>query len=402
MIPTTQVLRVLFVEPSARDVQLVGEILHETTTRLPGSYVFDVVRSNFGALERVSRSEYRLVCVAEDSKSALHGRMAAKLLRRSCPDLSVTLVLDGKAKEPPPPKATRTGAKSKRSSSSPSSSRSASPSSSTGSGIFQTSSLPRKSSSSSSSSSSSTLGKGCSSGGACWGPRPGAGGRGVGFCGGGGFAAGFWPDGGVAAGGGSSGGGNVECEGVAGGTGGEVAGGRQREERIAGGGGGAGGGRERGPSSSSPSLSIPSSSPRPRLTSSLETDLEVVDYVLKRPFSDETFRLLLEATESDHRRVSAPTCPFEPRLSICLRCGRGPAPASFADPVKANGVETTHGLRQLFEDSDVACRKARTCSLHGENTLRSRSLRVHPQKMLGFRGSSVFDPLANKRAVFHA
>lgn len=33
--------------------------------------------------------------------------------------------------------------------------------------------------------------------------------------------------------------------------------------------------------------------------------LEVVDYVLRKPFSDETFRLLLEATEMDHRRVSA-------------------------------------------------------------------------------------------------
>jgi len=31
--------------------------------------------------------------------------------------------------------------------------------------------------------------------------------------------------------------------------------------------------------------------------------LEVVDYVLRRPFCDETLRNLLEATAADHRRV---------------------------------------------------------------------------------------------------
>lgn len=55
------------------------------------------------------------------------------------------------------------------------------------------------------------------------------------------------------------------------------------------------------------------------MTASLETDLKVVDYVLKRPFSDETFRLLLEATEADHRRVSAPMYPFEPLCRFSFR-----------------------------------------------------------------------------------
>lgn len=32
-------------------------------------------------------------------------------------------------------------------------------------------------------------------------------------------------------------------------------------------------------------------------------DLSVVDYVLKRPFSDESFRRLLEAVEADHLQV---------------------------------------------------------------------------------------------------
>lgn len=45
----------------------------------------------------------------------------------------------------------------------------------------------------------------------------------------------------------------------------------------------------------------------PCLGPSLVMDLSIVDYVLKRPFSDETFRLLLEAAEEDHRRVS-PGC----------------------------------------------------------------------------------------------
>lgn len=45
----------------------------------------------------------------------------------------------------------------------------------------------------------------------------------------------------------------------------------------------------------------------PSLGPSLVMDLGIVDYVLKRPFSDETFRLLLEAAEEDHRRVS-PGC----------------------------------------------------------------------------------------------
>lgn len=60
----------------------MAEILHETTETLPGSYVFDVVTSNFKALERVSRSEYRLVCFAEDTSSALDGHTAATVLRR--------------------------------------------------------------------------------------------------------------------------------------------------------------------------------------------------------------------------------------------------------------------------------------------------------------------------------
>lgn len=33
-------------------------------------------------------------------------------------------------------------------------------------------------------------------------------------------------------------------------------------------------------------------------------DLSVVDYVLRKPFSDETFRRLLEAVEHDHLQVS--------------------------------------------------------------------------------------------------
>lgn len=68
--------------PRTKQAQLVAEILHETTETLPGSYVFDVVTSNFKALERVSRSEYRLVCFAEDSSSALDGHKAATILRR--------------------------------------------------------------------------------------------------------------------------------------------------------------------------------------------------------------------------------------------------------------------------------------------------------------------------------
>lgn len=60
----------------------MAEILHDITETLPGSYVFDVVTSNFKALERVSRSEYRLVCFAEDSGSALDGRKAATVFRR--------------------------------------------------------------------------------------------------------------------------------------------------------------------------------------------------------------------------------------------------------------------------------------------------------------------------------
>lgn len=45
------------------------------------------------------------------------------------------------------------------------------------------------------------------------------------------------------------------------------------------------------------SASSPSSDPL--------VDLNVVDYVLKKPFSDESFRLLLEAAEADHLQVHA-------------------------------------------------------------------------------------------------
>lgn len=44
-------------------------------------------------------------------------------------------------------------------------------------------------------------------------------------------------------------------------------------------------------------------SPPPRLDPSLMARLEVVDYVLRRPFSDETLRNLFEAIAADHRRV---------------------------------------------------------------------------------------------------
>lgn len=60
----------------------MAETLHKTTEMLPGSYVFDVVTNNFGALERVSRSKYRLVCVAQESRSALDGRRVATVIRR--------------------------------------------------------------------------------------------------------------------------------------------------------------------------------------------------------------------------------------------------------------------------------------------------------------------------------
>lgn len=56
-------------------------------------------------------------------------------------------------------------------------------------------------------------------------------------------------------------------------------------------------------------LSSPSSlvwlPPAPHMDPLLTAHLNVVDYVLRKPFSDEMFRLLLEATEIDHRRVSA-------------------------------------------------------------------------------------------------
>lgn len=52
--------------------------------------------------------------------------------------------------------------------------------------------------------------------------------------------------------------------------------------------------------------------PAPHVGPLLTAYLKVVDYVLRKPFSDETFRLLLEATEIDHRRVSAHTRSFVP------------------------------------------------------------------------------------------
>ena len=44
--------------------------------------------------------------------------------------------------------------------------------------------------------------------------------------------------------------------------------------------------------------------PGPYVDPVLTAYLEVVDYLLRKPFSDEAFRLLLKATESDHQRVS--------------------------------------------------------------------------------------------------
>lgn len=72
-----------------RSEQLVSEILHKTTESLPALYVFDVVTNNFSALDRVSRSAYRLVCLAEDASSALDGRSAADILRQvgQCPSM---------------------------------------------------------------------------------------------------------------------------------------------------------------------------------------------------------------------------------------------------------------------------------------------------------------------------
>lgn len=67
------------------------------------------------------------------------------------------------------------------------------------------------------------------------------------------------------------------------------------------------------PNPFSPALLPPAQYVDPLLTAYLG----VVDYVLKKPFSDETFRLLLEATEIDHRRVSA-DMPYAP----CARGGR--------------------------------------------------------------------------------
>lgn len=91
-------VRVLFSLPTAktrpthprpnllvRTSQLVAEILQEATDILPAPYVFDVVDSNFNALDRVSRTAYRLVCLAEDSTSALDGRSAANILRQVSP-----------------------------------------------------------------------------------------------------------------------------------------------------------------------------------------------------------------------------------------------------------------------------------------------------------------------------
>lgn len=43
----------------------------------------------------------------------------------------------------------------------------------------------------------------------------------------------------------------------------------------------------------------------PDSSSDVSVDLNVVDYVLKKPFSDESFRLLLEAVEADHLQVRA-------------------------------------------------------------------------------------------------
>lgn len=62
--------------------QLVARILQETTEILPSPYLFDVVNSNFSALDRVSRTAYRLVCIAEEATSTLDGRSAANILRQ--------------------------------------------------------------------------------------------------------------------------------------------------------------------------------------------------------------------------------------------------------------------------------------------------------------------------------
>lgn len=62
--------------------------------------------------------------------------------------------------------------------------------------------------------------------------------------------------------------------------------------------------------------------PPPRYVESpLSAYLKVVDYVLKKPFSDETLRVLLDATEDDHWRVSVVLPSFVgPEL---VKAGRG-------------------------------------------------------------------------------
>lgn len=80
--------------------QLAARILDEATSGLPGYYVFDVVTSNFTALDRASRSDYRLVCVAEETScahrpSTLDGRTAACILRRVRKRSTLSMVLMG-------------------------------------------------------------------------------------------------------------------------------------------------------------------------------------------------------------------------------------------------------------------------------------------------------------------
>ena len=70
-----------------------------------------------------------------------------------------------------------------------------------------------------------------------------------------------------------------------------------------GGGGGEGAGRGRGEVASAGMDTDGFASPPPSLEQSLATRLEVVDYVLRRPFSDDTLRSLLGATAADYRRV---------------------------------------------------------------------------------------------------
>ncbi|CBN77821.1 hypothetical protein Esi_0074_0008 [Ectocarpus siliculosus] len=304
---------------------------------LPGSYVFDVVTNNFGALERVSRSKYRLVCVAQESRSALDGRRVAMVIRRSFPDLTVVLLLDDddvRPRSPPlPEKAERpVSSKKKRaactSSASTSSGNPASSSTSLASiplpstlaspplptltlttpfgaelpspstcrsGVFPDTSMLRRHSSGGSSAA---------------GAGGGGGGGGLGSIGA------VWPNGGSLTGGLAGNGGVMDATGTGLGRGATgVRGGTRSSEAPSTDGfaaswppsGAATGASLRPAEEGCPPPPPPPPPCSPSLGPSLVMDLGIVDYVLKRPFSDETFRLLLEAAEKDHRRLAATT-----------------------------------------------------------------------------------------------